>query len=69
MELVEDIFSIILVMQIQIVYVVCEANNLADYLANIECDTESTHTYTLFKHLPNMAKTILNMDKHGIPSL
>lgn len=67
-DIVEEILDIMKSRINQIIHVVREANNLANYLSNITCDSEEKHNYTTFNQLPSMEKRILNMDKHGIPS-
>lgn len=69
MEEVEETLKLMEEKEIQVDHVLREANQLADYIANTTINSEEKHVFSSFIQLPMMARKLINMDKHEIPSL
>ncbi|KAH0725552.1 hypothetical protein KY284_001417 [Solanum tuberosum] len=52
-----------------IIHIFREANQLADFIANIAIDQEGIQQFHSFIQLRSMEKTILNMDKSQLPTI
>lgn len=68
-EKMENIMSITQSIDIIIEHIFREGNQLADCIANKAIQQMNMQQYRDFKQLPSMARKILNLDKHQVPSL
>lgn len=65
----EEIQAIVESMNIQVRHIYREANQFADYLANLAITQEEKVNFTSFNQLPTGAKKIINIDKQQIPTV
>lgn len=68
-HIIEECMHIMEDVNIQVVHVYREANQLADFMANLAIHSDGTQKFHTFSQLPSQARGILNTDKHQIPIL
>ncbi|XP_015165784.1 uncharacterized protein [Solanum tuberosum] len=69
LEMLENIQGIMSQMNTTVKHNFREANQLADYIANLAIDKEEKQQFQHYNQIPSMGMKILSIDKHQIPSI